>query len=257
MASHQRYFWSPLHRSDGHSCQRSLRFPGRLLAFFSPFLLQAAARTNVFSQVLPPSDNAYVFPPFFLIGPLIKFLSAHCHCAFFLVVPDLCTCVIGGPFFGIASPLLFVWASKDKLIFCYFQHRHFGIYTPPFPMGPLGVSFFSSPSSFVLRVYLETSRLWIADERCPDCHYPNDQGFCFCQQCGFRKDERAVHETPKVDINIDAINGRLNSLRSTKAKKPYQKQRSSLQKELATVVHYQDERLQLCMTSPRAHCLYR
>ena len=41
--------------------------------------------------MLPPSGNAYVFPPFVLIGPLIKFLSTHCHCAFSLVVPDLCT----------------------------------------------------------------------------------------------------------------------------------------------------------------------
>ena len=71
---------------------------GRPLAFFSPFPLQAAAGTNVFSQVLPPSDNANVFPPF----------------------------------------------------------------------------------------------------------------------CGFRKDELAVRETPKVDINIDAINGRLKKTILTK-----------------------------------------
>lgn len=111
---------------------------GRLLKFFSPFPLQAAAGTNVFSQVLPPSDNAYVFPPFVLIGPLIKFLSTHCHCAFSLVVPDLCPRRYWWPLLRHRSTASFVWASKDNLIFCSFQHRHLRDLHPALYNGTFG-----------------------------------------------------------------------------------------------------------------------
>ena len=93
---------------------------GRPLAFFSPFPLQAAAGTNVFSQVLPPSDNANVFPPFVLIGRLIKFLSTHCHCAFSLVIPDVCPRQYWWPLLrhrSTASICLGVKGQTDILLF--------------------------------------------------------------------------------------------------------------------------------------------
>ena len=60
---------------------------GKPLKFFSPFPTISAAGTNVFSQQLI-SENAYVFPPFVLIGPLLKFLHSQ-RCPFSIVVPDL------------------------------------------------------------------------------------------------------------------------------------------------------------------------
>lgn len=74
--------------------------------------------------------------------------------------------------------------------------------------------------------------IWKPAERCPECSYNNDQGFCFCQQCGFRRDGHLVGEMRKIPIDIDTINSRLNSIQSAKACKPYQKQKSHLQKEL-------------------------
>ena len=61
---------------------------GQPLKFFSPFPVQGAAGVNVFAQCLAPSENAYVFPPFVLIGPLLKFLEGQ-HISYSIVVPDL------------------------------------------------------------------------------------------------------------------------------------------------------------------------
>ena len=61
-------------------CDRS----GRPLRFFSPYPCPQAAGTNVF----PPDENTFVFPPFVLIGPVVKFLSSQ-GCSFSIVVPDL------------------------------------------------------------------------------------------------------------------------------------------------------------------------
>ena len=61
---------------------------GRPLKFFSPFPCVQAQGTNVFSQVLSPNENAYVFPPFTLIGPLLRYLASQ-PCPFTVVAPDV------------------------------------------------------------------------------------------------------------------------------------------------------------------------
>lgn len=60
----------------------------RVLPFFAPSSSPQALGVNVFPQVLVPSNNAYVFPPFVLVGPLIRFL-ATLGCPYTIVVPDL------------------------------------------------------------------------------------------------------------------------------------------------------------------------
>ena len=61
---------------------------GRALPFFAPSPSSQALGTNIFSQVIAPSHNAYVFPPFVLVGPLIRFLASQ-DCPYTIVVPDL------------------------------------------------------------------------------------------------------------------------------------------------------------------------
>ncbi|KAL9977507.1 hypothetical protein ACROYT_G014916 [Oculina patagonica] len=61
---------------------------GHPLRFFSPFPCVQAEGTNVFSQALSSGENAYVFPPFSLIGPLLRFLASQ-PCPFTMVVPDV------------------------------------------------------------------------------------------------------------------------------------------------------------------------
>ena len=61
---------------------------GRPLKFFSPFPCVQAQGTNVFSQVLSSSENAFVFPPFTLIGPLLKYLASQ-PCPLTMIAPDI------------------------------------------------------------------------------------------------------------------------------------------------------------------------
>ena len=61
---------------------------GHALPFFAPSSSSQVLGVNVFSQVMVPSNNAYVFPPFVLVGPLIKFLATQ-GCPYTIVVPDL------------------------------------------------------------------------------------------------------------------------------------------------------------------------
>ena len=68
---------------------------------------------------------------------------------------------------------------------------------------------------------------------CPNCSYPNDASFAFCQQCGYtRRNETSVPDSEKVLLDLAAIDDRLEALRKVKSDKPYQKQKSSLQHEL-------------------------
>ena len=47
---------------------------GKPLPHFTPFKLPLSTGVNVFSQKLQPGENYYVFPPFCLIAPLLRFL---------------------------------------------------------------------------------------------------------------------------------------------------------------------------------------
>ena len=61
---------------------------GRPFKFFSLFPCVQAQGTNVFSQVLSSSKNAFVFPPLTLIGPLLKFLASQ-PCPFKMIPLDV------------------------------------------------------------------------------------------------------------------------------------------------------------------------
>lgn len=60
---------------------------GNPLPFFSLFPCPQSAGTNVFAQSIARQENAYVFPPFLLIGPLIRFSESQ-SCTFTIMVPD-------------------------------------------------------------------------------------------------------------------------------------------------------------------------
>lgn len=60
----------------------------RPLRFFSPFPCVQAQGANVFSQMLSSSENAFVFPSFTLIGPLLRHLVSQ-PCPFTIVAPDV------------------------------------------------------------------------------------------------------------------------------------------------------------------------
>ncbi|KAK3706526.1 hypothetical protein QZH41_003273 [Actinostola sp. cb2023] len=66
---------------------------GNPLKHFSPWFTPLSAGVNVFAQVIDGLENAYVFPPFVLVAPLLRFLQES-KARFTIVVPSHCTCRI-------------------------------------------------------------------------------------------------------------------------------------------------------------------
>ncbi|KAJ7379460.1 hypothetical protein OS493_015243 [Desmophyllum pertusum] len=66
--------------------QRDLH--NRPLRFYAPFPNPGCPGVNVFAQTVSRLENAYAFPPFILLGPLLKFLSPQ-PCPLTIIAPDL------------------------------------------------------------------------------------------------------------------------------------------------------------------------
>ena len=80
---------------------------------------------------------------------------------------------------------------------------------------------------------LGTALLWCPAVQCPECSYPNDQDFSFCQRCGYRRFSQSQQSVnSKIQLDLPSINNRLQSIQALRASKPYEKQISALQKEL-------------------------
>ena len=63
---------------------------GLMLPHYSPWPTPASEEVNAFAQPIPLEHNIYAFPPFVLLGPLLRyFLDQGFHGALTLVVPDL------------------------------------------------------------------------------------------------------------------------------------------------------------------------
>ena len=72
------------------NCQRDRS--GNPLPHFTPWPTPGSAGVNVFANSLPARQNVYIFPPFVLIGPLLRYIfSQDFHHAFTLVVPGFHT----------------------------------------------------------------------------------------------------------------------------------------------------------------------
>ena len=72
------------------NCQRDRS--GNPLPHFTPWPTPGSAGVNVFANSLPARQNVYIFPPFVLIGPLLRYIfSQDFHDAFTLVVPGFHT----------------------------------------------------------------------------------------------------------------------------------------------------------------------
>lgn len=102
---------------------------GKMLRHFTPFFTPHFSGENVFAQTISAAENAYVFPPFVLVGPLLRFLLESELC-FTIVVPKL-------------YPLPFWWPI---LVSRGLAHLQLG------SKGDLGILLFPSPNaSFVTR----------------------------------------------------------------------------------------------------------
>lgn len=89
------------------------------LRFFSPRPRWQSTGTNVFAQDIASHENAYVFPPSVLIGPLLRYLSSQ-NVTFTIIVPDLCPRKYWWPILtgnAIASFRLGQQGDKSVLLF--------------------------------------------------------------------------------------------------------------------------------------------
>ena len=81
---------------------------GTPLVHFTPFASPSSHRVNLFAQRVSHTENAYVFPPFVLVGPVLRFLR---DVTFTIVVPKL-------------TPLPFWWPLlQDRSIDCFLLGR--------------------------------------------------------------------------------------------------------------------------------------
>ena len=63
---------------------------GQCLPHFTPCTTPCSSGFNVFAQSLPSDHNLFVFPPFVLIAPLLKYiLEQDFHGAFTIIILDL------------------------------------------------------------------------------------------------------------------------------------------------------------------------
>ena len=66
---------------------------GNSLSHYTPWPTPNSSGTNVFAQPIPRGYNIYVFPPFVLVGPLLRyFLDQRQRFAFTIIVPRLYPC---------------------------------------------------------------------------------------------------------------------------------------------------------------------
>ncbi|KAK3698766.1 hypothetical protein QZH41_014521 [Actinostola sp. cb2023] len=193
---------------------------GRPLRFLSPFPCAGSSGVNVFAQPIPVGENAYLFPPFTLIGPLLKHLQTQ-GCPFSMVVPDL-------------SPRRYWWPLLTRSASSCFK---LGVKGDPrvllFPSKASNVCWEPRPLPWDLWPLPQVPRLWVPAVQCPLCAYPNDASFLFCQRCGYaRKPLGEDSALSKLPLNLPEIESRLDDLRAVNQGKPYQKQKSKLHKDI-------------------------
>ena len=79
----------------------------------------------------------------------------------------------------------------------------------------------------------QVPKTWKPAVSCSACKYPNDADYNFCQKCGFKKKLPASFQPPPtVEIDSERVNNRLKSLAVYRNTRPYQCQKSSLQRQL-------------------------
>ena len=98
----------------------------------------------------------------------------------------------------------------------------------------------------------EVPRLWKPAVQCPECCYPNDASFRFCQNCGFKRVSQDILNPPqRVPVSLPSIDSRLAALQSIRNGKPYQKQKTKLQEELDRFLYSLPTSKSVDTTSPQ------
>ena len=137
---------------------------GEMLRHFTPFFTPHSSGVNVFAQTISAAENAYVFPPFLLVGPLLRFLLESGLC-FTIVVPKLYPLPFWWPIQISRSLARLQLGSKRDFGILLFPSRDASFVTRPLPWDLFAFrvasgkyTFFSLPLSVQTTQNLETGR---------------------------------------------------------------------------------------------------
>lgn len=155
------------------------------------------SRVNMSTQSIAPSENAYFFPLFTFIGPVLRF-----------------------PFKAGVSLSIVVQR---------FSPFHFGgqcyLLTP------------RSIVRLVGKANRASYRIWSSAIPCPQCTYLNDAICNFYYRCGFRRENIPTPDSSSsVSVDLKTINDKIAKPNWTRSGKPYEKQKPSLQSELIGII---------------------
>lgn len=118
-------------------------------------------------------------------------------------------------------------SSKISVLKRFFAHL-IGIF--PFSVFYFWVWFGSSNGrSIRFRISRLWPRLFIPAVKCPECYYPNDHDFRFCQRCGFqRAPPQPTLSRLAVSPNFAELDTRLDHLHSLSVSAVYSRQKESV-----------------------------
>lgn len=88
---------------------------------------------------------------------------------------------------------------------------------------------------------------------CPQCNYPNDETFRFCQQCGYQRpftDNARPRLGTRLKIDEELIEKRRQELRRQRESSRYTKQKSSLEREFTQFLDNRTSRKTMASAAP-------
>ncbi|CAH3163812.1 unnamed protein product [Porites lobata] len=100
------------------------------LRHFTPFYTPMSSGINVFAQVISRDENAYVFPPFVMMGPLLKFLL-QARFTVTIIAPQLSPIPYWWPILKGASSVSLLLGSKGEGGVILFPSPHVCFATRP------------------------------------------------------------------------------------------------------------------------------
>ena len=103
-----------------------------------------------------------------------------------------------------------------------------------------------------LQLLPRVPRLFVPAVSCPSCSYPYDEDFQFCQRCGYSR-PGSCSPTPqplRTPIDVAQIKARKEALLKRKQSTPYCRQKSSLEKELASFLQNLSPPREIQMATP-------
>ena len=107
---------------------------GSPLPHFTPFPTRRSHGVNVFAQDIATQENAYVFPPFILVGPLLCFLD-KAPFPFTIVVPKLAPLPYWWPLIEAKASLVVIVGCKTDRDILLFHSTHCVFSTRPLTLG--------------------------------------------------------------------------------------------------------------------------